>query len=280
MALPAVFMTAVLGVLSQAPSASTCRPVFSQSRYEPSLPAAYLDRESRRLASTAPVIVMQRSGRLGQSNYGVLVYKPRQDSPTVTIDGAATVRSRNQPETMHAWTFTSTCASEQAMDGLTTVFEWISRLPDSVGLEQRPLYPRIQPSPDADPSVRHPVDVAVPTSLTVVRGTGTASVDLDRATMETAHVTVGANMLTGVQREEYVYPEGQPRPAQGALGLHAGLEIGGSHVRTVTLDGTQRYVVEIVLTIFETAEPPQHMWNPRASSYHVLWTRTLRAVVQ
>ncbi len=166
------------------------------------------------------------------------------------------------------------------MDGLTTAFEWISRLPDSVALEQGPLYPRIQPSPDADPSVRHPVDVAVPTSLAVVRGTGTASVDLDRATMETAHVTVGANMLTGIQREEYVYPEGQPRPAQGTLSLSAGLEIDRGGARTLTLDGTQRYVVEIVLTIFETAEPPQHMWSPTASRYRVLWTRTLRAVVQ
>ena len=96
---------------------------------------------------------------------------------------------------------------------------------------------------------------------------------------------VGTNMVTGVESEFYVYPEGEPRPANGGSGL-GGTDFNlGTIFWHTKLDGIplpgRKYVVESELAVFETDIPGQHMWSPQGSkNYKVLWQRTLKQTVE
>src|ERR1035437_3940595 len=138
---------------------------------------------------------------------------------------------------------------------------------------------------DADPSIRHPVSVRVPTRLKIERTADTLSVEIDTNSFESTNFTIGTNMVTGVQSKVYVYTEGQPRPANGGYGLGGtDFNLGTSFWHTkregIPLPG-KKYVVELDLTIFETDIPSQHMWRPQGSkNYKVLWQRTLKHTVE
>jgi hypothetical protein len=51
------------------------------------------------------------------------------------------------------------------------------------------------------------------------------------------------------------------------------------HEQRLKAPAGKAYDIELVLTAFETEVPPEHMWNPKARGYRVLWTRTLTARV-
>lgn len=267
-----------------APSGA-CEPSFAAIANNRLLPDLYVTQGLETLDRLSPahvILAQRRDGRIGSVNYSLFVHKSEPAAATATIEGAAVFGSK-------AWTFSATCRVDLVADGLITTIEQIAALPSRAWVDEaNPFGPRIPPTADANPAIRHPVDVRVPTALVVVRNADTASVGTDPATVETVHLTVGEHMTTGMQFERYVYPEGAARPAQGAFGLQGGLDFRGGRLEPVRLgalhplklDGIQRYVVEIVLTWFETDQPADHMWSPQGPKYRVLLTRTLRTVVQ
>jgi hypothetical protein len=124
----------------------------------------------------------------------------------------------------------------------------------------------------------------VPTKLTIERTSDVISITVDRDSFEPAEITVGSRMLTGVQRELYIYRVGEPRPARSRLGLggpdfNIGTDFVNAKLNGIPVPG-ESYVVEIDLAIFETDIPAQHFWSPEGGKYMVLWTRTLSQVVE
>jgi hypothetical protein len=148
-----------------------------------------------------------------------------------------------------------------------------------------PLFPVLPRIADADPSVVHAVEVKIPTSLKVMRTPDAISVALDFETSQTMTLMVGKNMVTGVQSELRVYPEGT-RPARPyTVGLSSGLGFNlGTSLLSANRDGIplpgKKYTVDEDLAIFETDIPQQHMWSPTNSpNYKVLWRSALKQLV-
>ena len=148
------------------------------------------------------------------------------------------------------------------------------------------VLPILPPIPDVDPSIRHKVEVEVPTRLTVERESSTLSIAVDRIWLEPTNIMVGLRMVPGVQWQTYIYPADETRPSQTDRGgLYGGLDfnLGTSYLHTKP-DGIpaagKNYVVEMDLSIFETDVPGQHMWSPYSKNFRVLWKRTLRHLVE
>jgi hypothetical protein len=146
-------------------------------------------------------------------------------------------------------------------------------------------FPILPPITNANPSIRYPISIRVPTKLKIERTSDMLSETIDTNSFESTNLMVGTNMVTGVESKIYVYPEGEPRPANGGLGLSGGLafNLGVGYWHT-TQDGIplqgKKYVVEIDLAAFETDIPPQHHWEPYGKNYKVLWQRTLKQIVE
>lgn len=93
-------------------------------------------------------------------------------------------------------------------------------------------------------------------------------------------------MVTGVQSKLFVYRVGESRPAERfRLGLSGGLDFNlGTDFVNAKLGGIpvpgEKYVIEMDLAVFETDVPCQHMWSPESGKYKILWTRTLRQIVE
>src|SRR5258706_9476757 len=149
-----------------------------------------------------------------------------------------------------------------------------------------PEFPILPPIEDAEPSKRQVVLVRVPTKLHIERTTETLAVEVDRSSLERTNLLIGAKMVTGVQSELYVYPEGNSRPSQSiCLGLNGGVDFNlGTDYLNVKREGIpatgKKCVVEMDLEIFETDIPPQHEWSPFGGKYQVLWRRTLKQTVE
>lgn len=145
-----------------------------------------------------------------------------------------------------------------------------------------PLLPAIA---DANPSIRMPLLIHVPTQLEIERTTDMLSVKIDPGSLAATNLMVGTNMVTGVESRFYVYPEGDPPPANGRFGLggtdfNLGTSIWHTKQGGIPLPG-KKYVVHLDLTVFETDIPPQHRWSPQGSkNYRILWQRTLKQTVE
>jgi hypothetical protein len=123
--------------------------------------------------------------------------------------------------------------------------------------------------------------VRVPSALTIGRSIDALSITVDPASLASTQVIAAPGMVIGMEREVFVFPEGQPRPPLGRGGLVRGADFTAS-TDTWTrkrdglpLPGTQ-YVVEMQFALFETDVPPATPWNPHVGTYRVLWSRTLR----
>ena len=151
--------------------------------------------------------------------------------------------------------------------------------------EQWHGFPILPPITNANPSIRLPFLIHVPTRLKIERTTDMLSIEIDRSSLEATNLMVGTNMVTGVESKFYVYPEGELRPANGGYGLGGtDFNLGTSFWHTkqegIPLPG-KKYVVEMGLKVFETDIPSQHMWRPQGSkNYKVLWQRTLKQTVE
>jgi hypothetical protein len=143
-------------------------------------------------------------------------------------------------------------------------------------------FPVLPPIPNADPSARRPQEFRLPTRLQVRRTDDQMAVGVDADSLKPVKLDVGANMVTGLKHELFVY-----RGDKLVLSGYAGLQGGGTaypsigtgllHRRTdkVPQPGA-RYTVKVRLSLFETDVPPQHLWAPEGGQYRVLWSRTLQ----
>jgi hypothetical protein len=151
------------------------------------------------------------------------------------------------------------------------------------------LFPQPQPITDGNPAVRHEVEVKVPTRLIVLQSDGKVSFAISPTDFETAKLSVGEKMVTGLNVVMRRYPEDKPpaSPWDDILSEQAEspTDIGEmlrdySGMASAPMT-SPRMVVEADLVIFETDIPPQHMWRPKeGKQYRVLWERALKQVVQ
>ena len=122
-----------------------------------------------------------------------------------------------------------------------------------------------------------------PTRLAITRTADTLIAGIDPEAHESAAISVGAKLVTGVKYTLAVYPVGSPRPP-GSYGYTSGLDFDvGEHLFHLKPDGLPvpgiHYVVEIHVDVFETDVPPQHMWSPESPRYKVVWSRMLSQTV-
>ena len=66
-------------------------------------------------------------------------------------------------------------------------------------------FPILPPTADVDPSIRHEVEVQMPTRLSVQRTPDSLTVSCDTASLENVKVTVGKKMSIGMKDEFRVY---------------------------------------------------------------------------
>ena len=144
------------------------------------------------------------------------------------------------------------------------------------------LFSIIEPLADADPSIRHVVEVNVPTIMRVVsRGN---SVTVSFPTLVPMNLTVGDRMETGIRYKQTLHLDGVERFLSRSL--HGGLAFEpGDIVLALGRDGVpepgQEFILEQQVTMFETDIPTQHMWSPKVGKYYrVLWTQTFRQTIK
>jgi hypothetical protein len=137
--------------------------------------------------------------------------------------------------------------------------------------------PPREPVPDADPSRRHPVSISVPTGLRIERKGNTF--DYVFTGFETAYLTVGFKMLTGVEEQVDLRRDGTnggtsiSRDYGGPLPTQVPCFNPGYTPNTVPS--------ECRLTIFETDQPPGYHVEPTMGKhYKVLLTRTFKEPFQ
>jgi hypothetical protein len=165
------------------------------------------------------------------------------------------------------------------------LFGYFAIAQNSAKSDQWHGFPILPPITNANPSIRCPISIRVPTKLKIERTSDTLSETIDTNSFESTNLMVGTNMVTGVESKIYAYPEGESRPVNGGLGLSSGLDfnLGVRYWHTkqdgIPLPG-KKYVVEIDLAAFETDIPPQHDWEPYGKNYKVLWQRTLKQTVE
>lgn len=145
----------------------------------------------------------------------------------------------------------------------------------------------VPPIPDADPSVRHPVQARVPAGLRLERTRNRLVVSIGPA--QSTNLTVGARMVTGTESEIHIFRDGVPvesKPWHQSGSLGTGLSFEPYQFTfTTARDGMPQpggdYTVEYRRTIFETDLPAQHFWSPRSGKhYRVLWSQTFKETVK
>ena len=142
-----------------------------------------------------------------------------------------------------------------------------------------------QPIRDADPSIRSPRTVRVPTKLKIERTTNTLTFGTDYSSLESTNIMVGLKMAVGIAFERWVYREGEARPPRHSREVTSSLDSGSGaayyHAEEIGIPVPgEKYVAEMEITIFETNIPPQRRWSPFSEKYRILWRRTLRQIVE
>jgi hypothetical protein len=146
-----------------------------------------------------------------------------------------------------------------------------------------PVYPRIA---NADSADRHDLTFRVPTHLRISRTDTQIFIELDPDTVETVSVSVGKNMVFGMQDESRVL-RGENEVVSGIGGLTSfGPDVTpnlGTSILNRSLDHVpnpgEHYTVECKVELFETDLPAQHIWMPQGKKFRVVWTRTIRQEV-
>jgi hypothetical protein len=115
----------------------------------------------------------------------------------------------------------------------------------------------------------------------ITRAIDALSVSVDPAALAFTQVTADAGMVIGVEREVFVFPEGQARPAVGRTAVVPSVDFTAStDTWTIKQNGIPvlgtRYAVEVRFVLFETDVPPANGWDPHVGNYKSLWSRTLR----
>jgi hypothetical protein len=131
------------------------------------------------------------------------------------------------------------------------------------------------------------IQVSVPTKLRIERSPGVVSVKVDQDSLESIKVTTDEGMVNGIKSELRVYPAGESRPpVPDRWGLKSGTDFDLGADRLNAKDPgfpvpRRKYVIEVVVTLFETDIQPHHMWRPLESKkYKVLWQRALVETIE
>ncbi len=144
------------------------------------------------------------------------------------------------------------------------------------------LFPLLPPAADADPAIRHAVQVHVPVRLLAERTEDAIVIKTDE--IMATNLTVGSNVFTGTSMDVDIYCRGKR------------LDFGPDSLQSEFADGScdetlhrdvwgipkpgEKYTIIIKLTLFETDEPPQHMWSPQSGNYYkVLCERDFKLMV-
>ncbi len=155
-----------------------------------------------------------------------------------------------------------------------------------------PGFPVYAPIADANPSIRHTVQIPMPTRLSVQRSVNSLSVSFDPASLRNVKIAAGQKMSLGLRYALRVYAKGDTRPVDAGVGYASINEAIPSaslgflksvqilnHVQGGIPTPGKLYTIEEDLSLFETDVPPQHMWSPHADkTYRVLWKKTLKSV--
>jgi hypothetical protein len=146
-----------------------------------------------------------------------------------------------------------------------------------------PLIPLVE---NADPSARHEVTVQVPAKFTVERKPDLMIVTADLTDPKPEKMTVGENMVTGMEYRFVAYPKGDPAPAkEDGFAMTSRVDfVGANHLFNQRFGGVpeegKAYTVEMRWKIFETDIPPQHHWAPQGKKYKVLLDGTITQTVE
>ena len=143
-------------------------------------------------------------------------------------------------------------------------------------------FPVIPAIADANPAERYPISVRVPSRLQVARSGDSLTVAV--ADFQTVKLTLGHNMVTGMQCEKRIH--------NGSALLPLGTTLQSGFIfeplkEVFTREGDkvpgrdEKYSVEYKITMFETDVPSQHMWLPQGGKhYKVLWSHTFKEMVK
>ena len=160
-------------------------------------------------------------------------------------------------------------------------FSWRSGAQEDSG-NRNPGFPVIPPIADANPSVRHPLALQVPTSMFFDRRGNSFMVGYSK--FQSTTLTVGYKMVTGVMCDDSIYLNGVRRPLDGSMDGRVTFDC-RTNILTLGRNGVppagQEFTFERQVTVFETDLPPQHRWSPQSGKYYrVLWTRTFKTAVK
>lgn len=151
----------------------------------------------------------------------------------------------------------------------------------------RPVPMHMPPAPliaDANPAIRHAVQVQVPVRLHASYYSG-QYIEIETDELGLTNLTVGTNMATGTEYRTEVFQGGRLLNLGGCL-LQNGFANGGYHEywslnSANSLKPDENVAVEIKMTMFETDEPAQHMWSPPSGKkYQVLYEQTFKLAVK
>jgi hypothetical protein len=145
-------------------------------------------------------------------------------------------------------------------------------------------FPTIPPEAGADPSIRHPVSVQLPTAMHLERRGDTLTVSFP--SVQATNLMVGYKMVTGIAREDQIVRGGIVHLRERWSSIQEGLALESTnHVLTLRQEeipkAGQKFVLECRVTVFETDLPSQHTWSPETGKhYRTLWTRTFSEAIQ
>lgn len=143
-------------------------------------------------------------------------------------------------------------------------------------------FPVIPPAADANPAVRHAVQVHIPIQLRAQRLDDAMVIKADE--MMATNLMVGSNVFTGTSIVTHIYSGG--KRVAGTDSMQSGFTDGSCDetfrraLGGVPVPG-HKYSVVVRLTLFETDEPPQHEWDPGEGNYYkVLYEEVLTVVAR
>jgi hypothetical protein len=134
-------------------------------------------------------------------------------------------------------------------------------------------FPQYAPFKGADPNATHEVTVRVPTRVHATQENGVFVVRADPASFEAVTLKVGREMFTGVELDQITEEQGK-KPETAVSELAGGMDVSENIGTEFPLPRAGK-TVGLLIKLFETDTPPQHMWMPSPDSekYRVLWSK-------
>lgn len=134
-------------------------------------------------------------------------------------------------------------------------------------------FPQYASLAGADPDVTHDVRVRVPMRMRVMRKPGTSMAHADAAGFETVTLKVGREMFTGIEIDQI---KEEPGKASETLSseFNGSMEINDNVGMGISIPNNGQQV-KLLIKLFETDSPPQHLWmpSPYERKYRVLWSK-------